>query len=167
MAIRVGRADDAEALQQVGFSGTPVDVVRGWLDPPQGPDRVLLVATDQNDVAIGTCTLTRRRHRMERHRAEIGGFVIRADHRGTGVARKLVEGCAAFARELWSSQTLELGVRGGTHAEDAYRGLGFTEWARFPGGLRDRDATYDDVRMFLPVGDDPSATVVIPPHPEH
>lgn len=126
---------------------------------------MLLVATDQDDLAIGTCTLTRRRHRLERHRAEIGGFVIRADHRGTGVARKLVEGCATLAREMWSAQTLELGVRGGTHAEDAYRGLGFTEWARFPGGFQDRDATYDDVRLFLPVGG-PVATVAIPPHTE-
>ena len=130
MAIRVGRPDDAEALQQSCFSGTPIDSVREWL---------------------------------ERHRAEIGGFVIRADHRGTGVARKLVEGCATFARELWSAQTLELGVRGGTHAEDAYRGLGFIEWARFPAGFRDRDATYDDVRLLLPVGD---AAVAIPPRAE-
>ncbi|MFC7619699.1 GNAT family N-acetyltransferase [Microlunatus sp. GCM10028923] len=166
MAIRVGRADDAEALQQACFSGTPVDVVRGWLDPPQGPDRVLLVATDQDDIVIGTCTLTRHRHRMERHRAEIGGFVIRVDHRGTGVARKLVAGCAAFARAEWSSETLELGVRGGTHAENAYRGLGFTEWARFPAGLRDRDTSYDDVRLFLPVGDDPEVAVAIPPQTE-
>lgn len=70
---------------------------------------------------------------------------------GTGVARKLVEGCVEFARAEWSSQTLELGVRGGTHAEAAYRGLGFVEWARFPGGFHDHDDVYDDVRLFLPV----------------
>jgi GNAT superfamily N-acetyltransferase len=148
--IRIGRPDDAAALQRACFSGMSVQQVRTWLDPAEEVDRVLLVATDADDVAIGNCTLTRHAHRLQRHRAEIGGFVISPDHRGTGVARLLVQACADYAREHWGSGTLELGVRGGTHAEDAYRGLGFVEWARMPGGLHDHDANYDDVRMCRP-----------------
>jgi len=129
-----------------------VEALREWLEPAEEPDRVVLVATDTDDVAIGNCTLTRRPHRLERHRAEIGGFVIGPDHRGRGIARQLVNACAEYASNHWASESLELGVRGGTHAEDAYRGLGFVEWARMPGGLHDRDATYDDVRMYRPIG---------------
>lgn len=127
-------------------------VIGEWLDPAEEPDRVLLVATNRDDVAIGNCTLTRRAHRLERHRAEIGGFVISRDHRGTGVARQLTNACAEYAHHHWACQTLELGVRGGTHAEDAYRGLGFIEWARMPGGLHDQDGVYDDVRLYRPIG---------------
>jgi hypothetical protein len=36
-------------------------------------------------------------------------------------------------------------------AERAYRGLGFTEWARLPGGYLDYDAIYDEVRLYRPV----------------
>lgn len=146
--IRIGRPEDAAALQQACYGGASVEMVHEWLDPAEETDRVLLVATDHADDAIGNCTLTRHAHRMERHRAEIGGFVISPAHRGTGVARRLVDACADYAYRNWASETLELGVRGGTHAEDAYRGLGFVEWARMPRGLHDRDGIYDDVRMY-------------------
>jgi GNAT superfamily N-acetyltransferase len=146
--IRIGSPDDAAALQQACYRGASVEMIREWLEPAEEADRVLLVATDDADVAIGNCTLTRRAHRMERHRAEIGGFVISPVHRGTGVARQLVDACVDYARTIWGSETLELGVRGGTHAEDAYRWLGFVEWARMPSGLRDRDGIYDDVRLY-------------------
>lgn len=149
--IRMGRPDDAVALRNACYASASVEMIHDWLDPAEETDRVLLVAADDADVAIGNCTLTRRTHRMERHRAELGGFVISPDHRGTGVARQLVDACAEYAHRKWASETLELGVRGGTHAEDAYRGLGFVEWARMPRGLHDRDAIYDDVRLYRPV----------------
>lgn len=149
--IRVARVEDAASLQQVCYTATSLEIVRGWLDPAEDADRVVLVATTGDDAAIGNCTLTRHRHWLERHRAEIHGFVIGSDHRGTGVARRLVEACSDYARANWDAATLELAVRGGTHAEDAYRGLGFVEWARMPDGLHDRDGVYDDVRLFRPV----------------
>lgn len=146
--IRIGQPDDANALHRSCYPNAPAELIRSWLDPAEEPERVLLIATDDDDSAIGNCTLTRHQHRLERHRAEIGGFVISPHYRGTGVARQLVEACAAYAHTTWASESLELGVRGGTHAEDAYRGLGFIEWARMPGGLHDHDRTYDDVRLY-------------------
>lgn len=128
-----------------------MELITGWCREAESADHVLLVAVDGNDLAIGNCTLTRHQHRLERHRAEIGGFVISREHRGTGVARQLVEACADYAREQWDAVILELSVRGGTHAEDAYRGLGFVEWARMPAGFHDHDTIYDDVRLYRPV----------------
>lgn len=149
--IRIGRPDDAVALQRSCYKTAPVEMIAGWLDPAEETDRVLLVATDAADAAIGNCTVTRRAHRLERHRAEVGGFVIAPEHRGTGVARQLVDACVEYARSSWASESLELGVRGGTHAEDAYRGLGFVEWARMPGGFHDQEFTYDDVKLYRPL----------------
>lgn len=144
-------SDDAVALQQFCCPRASLEVVRSWLDPAEESDRVVLVATDASGLAVGNCTLTRHQHRMQRHRTEIGGFVISPDYRGTGLARKLVDQCANYARSNWDAVTLELSVRGGTHAEDAYRGLGFIEWARMPDGLHDGDHSYDDVRLFRPI----------------
>jgi len=149
--VRIATPDDAVALHQFCYPGTPIDTVRALLDPAEEIDRVVLVATASDDVTIGTCTLTRHQHRLERHRAEIRGFVIAPEHRGTGVARQLVQGCADYACMSWNAATLELAVRGGTHAEDAYPGLGFVEWARMPNGLQDEDRAYDDVRLSRPV----------------
>ncbi|SDR91161.1 GNAT family N-acetyltransferase [Microlunatus soli] len=149
--IRVGTVDDADALHRHCYSATPVEMIKSWFDPAEETDRVGFVAVDPTDGAIATCTLTRHPHRMQRQRAEIEGFVIAARHRGSGLARRLVEHCADYAGTRWQADSLELSVRGGTHAEDAYRGLGFIEWARFPNGLHDHQRTYDDVRLYRPI----------------
>jgi hypothetical protein len=61
---------------------------------------------------------------MCRHRADIGGFVV----------------------------ALEISCRGGTHAETAYRGLGFAEWGRLSGGYHDHgDQIIDEVRLWMPI----------------
>ena len=47
---------------------------------------------------------------------------------------------------------LEISCRGGTPAEGAYRGLGFVEWGRLPGGLVEEDGTaFDEVHSYLPL----------------
>ncbi len=108
------------------------------------------VAEDPAGMVVACCTLSRHAHRMEQHRAELGGFIIAEQHRGSGLARRMVDHLAVFAAREWQCRSLELCVRGGTHAEDAYRGLGFLEWARMVDGLDDRGISYDDVRLHRP-----------------
>jgi hypothetical protein len=52
-------------------------------------------------------------------------------------------------------EILEIGVRGGTPAEEVYRRLGFAEYARLPGGIKepwDGGGVFDEVLLYLPVG---------------
>lgn len=152
MLIRQARPEDAPALRESCFDATPVAEIRAWIDTARAADRdgtgAMLVAADDLGTAVGTLSVSLRTHRLERHRAEIGGFVIRADHRGTGLARRLADAAAGWARDRGCT-ILELTCRGGTHAEAAYRGLGFREWGRLPAGLVEPAGTFDQVNFYM------------------
>ncbi|HEY3507975.1 GNAT family N-acetyltransferase [Kribbella sp. NPDC051137] len=124
------------------------DLVRSAVEQETGDQFCFLVAADERGVA-GMTTVRRLEHRMRRHRAELGGFVIVPAARGTGLARRIV-GAARERAARWGCSVLEVSCRGGTEAERAYRGLGFEEWGRLPGGLHDRGGlVYDEVRLWL------------------
>ncbi|MGZ0151373.1 N-acetyltransferase family protein [Kribbella sp. WER1] len=130
--------------------GETAELVRSAVEREAGEEFRFLVAVDGRGVA-GMTTVRRLEHRMRRHRAELGGFVIVPAARGTGLARRIV-GAAGEEAARWGCSVLEVSCRGGTDAELAYRGLGFEEWARLPGGLRDRgDLVYDEVRLWMDV----------------
>jgi len=116
-----------------------------WLQDERG---VLLVALDDADAVLGSVTVRRNDHRLRRHRASLGGFVITESARGTGLARRILGASADWAR-THGCEILELDCRSGTHAEDAYRGLGFMEYGRLPGGLVEPAGTFDQVEMFI------------------
>lgn len=152
MIIRRARLEDAEDLQRSCFSAMTVDQVREGMGPElEAVHGLQFVAEDDDGTVVATGNLRRHTHRMERHRAELGGFVIRTDHRGTGLARRMVDHLETFARQEWQVTILELAVRGDMHAHRAYVGLGFAEWARLPGGFDDRGTVYDEVRLYRPV----------------
>lgn len=95
--------------------------------------------------------LTRLEHHMCRHRADVGGFVVATRAQGTGLARKIVLAAEDKAR-TWGCTILEISCRGGTHAEDAYVGLGFIRRGRLPGGYHDRDGqVFDEVGLWRPI----------------
>ncbi len=112
------------------------------------PDSIQVVAENDDREIVASCNLIRETHRMRRHRAELGGFVIIPTERGSGLARRMIDYLARYARREWDVSILDVACRGGTAAERAYRGLGFTEWARLPNGYVDYDAVYDEVRLF-------------------
>ncbi|RZU19008.1 acetyltransferase (GNAT) family protein [Kribbella rubisoli] len=129
------------------------ELVRAAVEEERGSESCFFVAVDRGDV-VGMTTVRRLGHRLCRHRAELGGFVIVPGARGTGLARRIV-GAARAEAYGWGCSVLELDCRGGTDAEAAYLGLGFREWGRMPGGFHDRDgAIYDDVRLWMPTGDE-------------
>ncbi|MEQ4210102.1 GNAT family N-acetyltransferase [Actinopolymorpha sp. B9G3] len=153
MIIRPVREEDAASLQQNCFSANTFEQTAAMIPPAidglEHGESAMLVAEENGDV-LGTCTVERLAHRMCRHRADIVGFVITPAAQGTGLARKLVDAANQRARD-WGCSILEISCRGGTHAEDAYRSLGFRVWGRLPEGYRDRDQTFDEVLLWKPI----------------
>ncbi len=113
---------------------------------------VMLVAVDDRGLAVGNVTVTRERHRLRRHRARLGGFVLHPSAQGSGLARQLVRVAAEWCH-AHSCTVLEVDCRGGTHAEDAYAGLGFHEWGRLPAGLIEEAGVFDQVNFWVRVED--------------
>ena len=132
--IRAASLGDAEELTRNCFPRNTVQqTLTNLQEMIQLKDRgegMWLVASVNGEV-VGTVTLARDNHRLCRHRVSMGGFVINPSAQGTGLARRLVEAAADWARSL-GCEILEIGCRGGTHAENAYKGLGFVEWGRLP-----------------------------------
>ena len=114
------------------------------------PGYVVLLAERQDEIA-GSLTLAQPDQVLTRHRVGVGGFVVAPRSRGTGLARRLMDEAAEWARR-WGGTMLEISCRGGTHAEEAYRGLGFIEWGRLPQGLIEPDGVaFDEVHYYRPV----------------
>ena len=147
------RLEDVESLQRNCFSLNTVEQTRSMVEAAMAKrdagEGTLLVAARDAEV-LGNVTVTRNAHRLERHRAHLGGFVIHPDAQGQGLARQFVAAAATWARDHGCS-LLELGCRGGTHAEEAYRGLGFIEWGRLPGGFVEEAGTFDQVCFYADI----------------
>ncbi|MET9318057.1 GNAT family N-acetyltransferase [Kribbella sp. NPDC003505] len=155
MIIRPVRESDIDSLHQNRLCGLTIEetteMVTSAIDQEPGHEFRFLVAAEQNAGVLGMTTVKRLEHRLCRHRAELGGFVIRPAARGTGLARRIVDAAASQAGE-WGCSILELSCRGDTHAEAAYLGLGFEVWGRLPGGYRDHDGlVFDEVRLWMPL----------------
>ena len=104
-------------------------------------------------IVVGTAMLKRNSHPLYAHRAEVHDVVVRGDYRRLGIARRLIAECHAHAESM-GVEILEIGVRGGTVAEEAYRRLGFIEYARLPGGIKEPWGdcnTFDEVLFYQPV----------------
>src|SRR2546421_13009097 len=103
---------------------------------------------------VGSANLARETHRLTRHRATWGGVVVCGHYQGRGIARALLQETLAQASS-WGIELLTVGVRGGTPAEEVYRRLGFREYARLPGGLKEaRDSkmlVFDEVMLYMPI----------------
>lgn len=162
MEIRGVAHADVEALQRNCFSLTTLEQTRDMVEAAAkkavAGEGTMLVA-DENGEAVACVTVSRNVHRLQRHRAHLGGFVIHPSARGRGLARRLTEAAARWAQDH-SCSILELDCRGGTHAEDAYRGLGFTEWGRLSGGFIEEAGTFDQVCLYLVIDDWLASTIV-------
>ncbi|GAB3742528.1 GNAT family N-acetyltransferase [Microlunatus parietis] len=152
MRIRRAAETDLGELQRAIFTDMSLAELRAADERfNRPPDSLHIVAENDDGEIVASCNLIRETHRMRRHRAELGGFVIVPAERGSGLARRMIDYLARYARREWDVSILDVACRGGTAAERAYRGLGFTEWARLPGGYLDYDAIYDEVRLYRPV----------------
>ncbi len=155
MIIRPVRDEDAASLQRNCFGAITVEQTAEMIKPAvqegKREEAVMLVAVRDDGDVVGTCSVTRLQHRLCRHRAEVGGFVLTPAAQGTGLARQLIVAASRDAAS-WGCSILEISCRGGTHAEDAYLGLGFREWGRLPEGYHDHGGLiFDEVRLWMPI----------------
>lgn len=109
-------------------------------------ERILLAALDGGEV-VGAVQLDRSEAGNGRHRAEVRRLVVRADRRGTGVGRALMEAVVEAARGL-DLRLLWLSTHEGTDADRIYERLGWTragvipEYAELPNGELTGNAFY-------------------------
>ncbi len=136
----------------------------GWLSPPSRAETDAWVTSVVDGAATGESALCVARvdgvvaatgtwHRDQapvfRHRAEIRKIMAHPSSRGLGLGRRVTGAVADHARAA-GIETVHLGVRGNNHLAIAvYRGLGFTEWGRFPNVIEVGDLRFDEVRMYL------------------
>lgn len=153
MVIRAVQIGDVPSLRANCFSALDLNQTRENVETAleliAAGEGTSLVAVDEGRI-VANLTVTRKHHRLERHRAEVGGFVVAPSARGSGLARQLVDGAEAWARGCGCT-ILELSCRGGTHAEDAYIHLGFREWGRLPHGYREPGGEFDQVNLYRPI----------------
>jgi GNAT superfamily N-acetyltransferase len=111
------------------------------------PGERLLFAAFDGDELVGAVQLDRAEAGNGRHRAEIRRLVVRADRRGSGVGRALMDAASDAARGL-GVRLLWLSTHEGTDADRIYERLGWTrvgvipDYAELPNGELSGNAFY-------------------------
>jgi ribosomal protein S18 acetylase RimI-like enzyme len=104
-------------------------------------------------IVVGTVMLKRNSHPLYAHRAELYDVVVCGYYQRRGIARRLIAECRARAESM-RVEILEIGVRGGTVAEEVYRRPGFIEYARLPRGIKGPwgdGNVFDEMLFYQPV----------------
>jgi len=153
---RVG-ADEVEAFRRIRLEALRVDPcffassVEDWEALPDEEwnrrltDPVFLAFLDRRPVGI--MGLQRQRPRKMAHRAVVIMVYVSKDLRGTGLAKRLLDVVAGYARDAGILQ-LELIVSARNPAAIRfYQREGFTEVGRIPAGFLHDDEEIDDVMM--------------------
>ncbi|KKT39582.1 hypothetical protein A3K29_00100 [Candidatus Collierbacteria bacterium RIFOXYB2_FULL_46_14] len=88
------------------------------------------------------------------HRVRVTDVVVAEEYRGLKLCTRLFEAGENWVQSLPGVNILELTVRGGIEAEEIYRHLGFLEFGRLIGGIKESwegGLIYDEVFMFKKV----------------
>lgn len=108
-----------------------------------------LVAIGDDGAVIGSLTLDGKQRKAMRHCAELG-ICVRADYRGQGVGRALMERSIAWARESGVIRRIELQVLArNTIAIQLYEKLGFQHEGRHPRAVYRDEQYLDNLTMGL------------------
>ena len=126
----------------------PLDAAGAYRDAAAAlePGERILLAALEDDVVVGAVQLDRAGGNG-RHRAEIRRLAVRADRRGAGVGRALMEAAVERARAL-GLRLLWLTTHEGTDADRVYTRLGWTRagvipsWGELPDGELAANAFY-------------------------
>jgi len=126
----------------------PLDAVGAYREAAAAlaPGERLLLAALENDVAVGAVQLDRAAGNG-RHRAEVRRLAVRADRRGAGIGRALMDAVVEQARAL-ELRLLWLTTHEGTSADRVYARLGWTRagviprWGELPDGELAANAFY-------------------------
>ena len=89
-----------------------------------------------------------------RHKGTVWGVYVAPEHRGQGVARRLLTALIESARTLPDLKWIVLSVTVERHpAQRLYRSLGFEAWGVEPHALRVGDDYFDEQHMALRITD--------------
>ena len=122
--------------------------------------RSALARTDQatfgafNPELVGSVGISRHTSRKGAHKANIWGMYVRADQRGLGVGRQLMESALAFGRALDGVSHVHLCVSERAPAGEAlYESLGFRVWGVESAGLCVDGVLSSEKHMVLVLND--------------
>jgi ribosomal protein S18 acetylase RimI-like enzyme len=123
--------------------------------------RRLAAASSENYVAgafaesklVGTVGFFRNTRHKQRHKARIWGVFVQEEHRGHGIARRLMEEVLERARTLAGLEQIILTVgHNQVAAKRLYASLGFTVFGREPAALKIGDMCVDEDHMLYRIG---------------
>lgn len=117
-----------------------------------GSPTSLFLAAWEGDRIVGSLSLMGNTRRKIRHQALIG-MMVAGDRRGRGIGRAMLRAVIDWARENPTLEILTLAVfPANVPAYELYRSMGFIEYGRLPGALRNDDGVvYDNADMYLRV----------------
>lgn len=137
--IRPVRREDAADLQANYFSHNTLQEVQQQTESlldDFAHGYVLRLVAEVDGAVVGNADLIRETHRLKRHCAGWGGVVVCGQYQVRGIARALLQKTLTQAPS-WGIELPAVGVRGGTPAEEVYHRLGFREYARLLGCLKE------------------------------
>jgi ribosomal protein S18 acetylase RimI-like enzyme len=156
ITIRPVERKDAADLRENCFSMNTLEEVQERIENTiqmAEEETGLRLVAEVDGLVVGTVMLSRNSHPLYAHRAVVDDVVVHGDYRRRGIARRLIAECRARAESM-GVEILEIGVRGGTVAEEVYRRLGFIEYARLPQGIKEPGEggnVFDEILFYHPV----------------
>jgi ribosomal protein S18 acetylase RimI-like enzyme len=126
---------------------TPVEVFRGRLSAASGEN--FIMGAFLSGELVGTVGFGRNMRLKERHKGRIWGVFVKQEHRGQGIARRLMDEVLRQAGTLAGLEQIILTVGDSqTSAKKLYASLGFTVFGREPAALKIGEETVDEDHML-------------------
>jgi ribosomal protein S18 acetylase RimI-like enzyme len=104
--------------------------------------RILLIATNQQQQAVGTVQLILESRPNGNHRAEVSKLLVHSQARRQGIGQALMLAAEQVARDQQRS-LLVLDTRVGDHGATLYRKLGFAEAGVIPNYVRNEQGVFE------------------------
>ena len=157
-----GDAEAFQALRLHGLQESPeafgstyaeeeilsLGVIAERLTPSRKPAGRATFGAFVNDQLVGITGCMQHTKAKERHKATVWGMYVLPEHRGRGLARRLMEAIVVEARGWHDVDTLSLTVvERAAAARQMYRAFGFQPFGREPDGLR-QDGVRDTVEYM-------------------
>lgn len=125
-----------------------LDVIAERLTPARRPEGRATFGAFVNEALVGITGCMQQTKAKARHKAMVWGMYVLPEHRGRGLARRLLEAIILEARSWEHVESLTVTVvERALAARQLYRAIGFKEFGREPDGLR-QDGVRDTVEYL-------------------